>query len=103
MADCWKRRNWLRIDVAEGCEGPKLYGVSRFDYVSNHFVCYPIPLNLVIFWLDKLYTKLCFPDDIFSKDYVRGFHDGMMQNMHTAYEEGYVNGRKQKENPTSIH
>lgn len=106
MRNCWTRKKWLRIDVAQGCLVPHWYGIAYMDYVSLHVVCYPIPFNLLVNWGQKLYHGICFPN-VVSGDYARGFHDGMMANLHTVHQEGYEkglkDGRKQKEGPTSIH
>lgn len=75
MDNCWDRVNLFVVRVARGCMLPHLYGVYRYDPVSEWVYACPIPFNWLIKWGIKLYDKICFPN-VVSGDYAKGYHDG---------------------------
>lgn len=68
---------WLRIDVSESCESPKFYGLAYWDFMRRYAVCYPIPLNWVVWIGRELWFRIkSTPMGIEEKSYKLGIEKG---------------------------
>ena len=47
--------------IAEGYKLPKFYGVAWFDLRRKSYVCFPIPLNIVIGFFRNVYFIIIYP------------------------------------------
>lgn len=79
----WSRVGWLRVDVHNGYESPTWYGLAYWHPTKAMAVCYPIPLNWVIWALREIYWML--------KSTPHHYN-------HPLWKEGYEAGKATTEN-----
>ena len=62
------------LKLAQGYQMPFWYGAAYYSPYSDHLICYPIPLNLVVRWARALWwaLKRCKHDDL-SAAYSAGY------------------------------
>lgn len=73
---------------SKGFAIPRFYGLAWSNDLGMIMVCYPIPLNLIMRWLNVLFIKIKFPhsgvlekfinktyNDAFDLGYSRGWND----------------------------
>jgi hypothetical protein len=81
-----------RVGEAEGI--PFGYGFSYWDLNFYAAVCYPIPLNILVAWLRKVYMIVTYPlginkgDSAIMRAYVDGLHEGFKQGHAAGYHSG---------------
>ena len=46
------------LQVAQGEAAPWWYGVAYYSPYSDHVVCYPVPLNLLVRWCRNIWWLL---------------------------------------------
>lgn len=61
---------------------PKLYGFAWYDVMRRKAVCYPMPFNLLMNWLRKLYYAIGGPstpeiEKRLAREYTRGVQAGV--------------------------
>ena len=47
-----------RKEIIEGSIIPRFYGVAYVEWSRRVFVCYPVPLNLIVHWARELWFWL---------------------------------------------
>ena len=73
----------IRLDLLQGAEVPRWYGVAWHDYNRDVAVCYPVPLNILFGWARLVWMWLRFRS-------VPRRWDTLRQ----AYEAGHLAGRQ---------
>ena len=75
--------------IVEGDKIPKFYGVAYFDYIKREAICYPIPLNLLI-WIGYLIRdKLTRPrgQTKVQRAYMEGYNKGCLDTFNYIMEK----------------
>lgn len=54
----WTRVSFLRIDISQGYIIPFGFGLSYWSPQSGRGVCYPIPLNWIVWVSREIYYRL---------------------------------------------
>lgn len=75
----WSRSGILQVRVMEGFMPPILYGLAWWDFHSRWAVCYPIPLNWIMWALREFYYLL---------------YSTPQHYKHPLWKEGYETGRR---------
>jgi hypothetical protein len=70
--------------IKEGEEVPSGYGAAIYDYFRFQTVCYPVPLNLIVRFLDGVWYRIKQP-------YIRDREAELM----AAYSKGRQDGRNE--------
>lgn len=67
-----------KIELLCGERVPDFYGIGYHDYAMNITYCYPIPLNVLVRWREKIrwWIKIGMPL-VAKKAYVKGYADGV--------------------------
>jgi len=80
--------------IREGEEIPRFYGVAFHDFVRHEYVCYPIPLNKIVAWIQWLRWKLKSPGlrlfemgKAHALGYTRGYDIGFKRGWDSFAEE----------------
>ena len=81
-----------RKGIYEGERIPRGYGIAYGDFASCRYICYPIPLHLIVRLIREVYFKV---QVLFTPSKL----DKMLEkNYRGGFEEGYKSGRKACEN-----
>src|SRR5688572_17484180 len=81
----WDRVGILRIDVHKAYQFPPFYGLAYVRWNCDKAVCYPIPLNWLVWILYNIWERLkVTPRSLESIAYNQGFREG--------YGSGYSEG-----------
>jgi hypothetical protein len=65
---------------------PKWYGATYKDFMSFSYVCHPIPINLVIALIRKIYSNIVMNKYLLATKYQEIYDKG--------FSEGYKRGRE---------
>lgn len=64
------------LQLAQGEMIPRWYGIAYYSPYSDHAICYPIPVNLIVRWLrNLLWAMKRGKEDALSEAYRRGRTD----------------------------
>ena len=72
------------ILAAQGEMLPKWYGVAFYDYMQRTAICYPIPLNLIVRFIDNIWWRIKQP-------HISDREADLM----AAYSKGRMDGRNE--------
>jgi len=74
----------LRKEIKEGEPIPKFYGISYLEPNRLGAICYPIPLNILIGYIRKIYLWFLSGWD-FKTGYEKGFSEGLVSGRAYAF------------------
>jgi hypothetical protein len=74
----WERVGWLRVDVGQAYITPWGYGVAYWRWDCDKVVCYPTPINWLVWIFREIYLYLVStPYGIEHRSYRMGYADGL--------------------------
>jgi len=73
-ASGWERVSFLQVDVSQACRTPWGYGVAYWRGDCFKVVCYPIPINWIVWAMMNIYWKLQNPPQTYLDAYQRGWN-----------------------------